>query len=200
MNKDLEQKILFITELEKLKLVLRTNKTIDKKRAENSAEHSWHIALMALIFKDNFIYRNYDLFKVIKMLLIHDVVEIDAGDTNLYRRNVEETRSKEDQAAKRIFGLLPKEFCDEFYQLWIEFDERKTDESMIANAIDNLQPLINHPLSRDENERVLDIKYSEIVNKKKFIKNISEDLWEVAKRYIEYGIQKGLYIDDRDKS
>lgn len=198
MQIDIEKKVLFITELEKLKLVLRTNKTIDKKRCENSAEHSWHIALMAIIFKDNFIYKNYDLLKVITMLLIHDIVEIDAGDINLYHKNVEETKVKEEQAAIRIFGLLPKDFSDEFYNLWNEFEERKTNESKIANAIDNLQPLINHPLSRDENEQVLDIKYSDIINKKKFIKDLSEDLWEVAMYFIEYGVQKGLYIDDRE--
>lgn len=197
MNSDIKQKVDFISELEKLKLVLRTNKKFDKTSLENSAEHSWHIAIMALIFKDNYKTHHYDLLKVLTMLLIHDIVEIDVGDFDLYGKDSEKIHILEEKAAYRIFGLLPKKNAEDFINLWKEFEDRITDESKIANAIDNLQPLINHSLTRNTNEKVLNVKYSEILSKKYFIKEVSDELWDVALYFIENGIINGLYIDDR---
>lgn len=194
---NINSKIKFIEELEKLKLIYRTNKTLDQNRFENSAEHSWHIAIMALILSENIDKLNFDLLKVIKMLLIHDIVEIDVGDINLYKKNIQTSYSDEKVAANRIFGLLPDDLKNEYISLWLEFEDKITNESKVANAIDNLQPLINHVNTRIKGDKVLDIKYSEIINKKGFIKDVSPELWEIALDYIEKGIKKGLYIDDR---
>lgn len=196
MTIKLEKQLEFIKELEKLKTIYRTNQVIDQSRAENSAEHSWHITVMALVFADYFSSRNFDLFKMIKMLLLHDIVEIDAGDVNLYKRNKAEIHQKEQQAAKRIFSLLPEKQKKEFYQLWQEFEEGISEEAKAANVIDSLQPLINHVISRSKGDRVLDIKHSEIMEKKRFIKDISPELWELALQYIHLGLEKDLYIED----
>ena len=197
MTNNISKKLEFIEELEKLKAVCRTNKTLDNGRFENSAEHSWHIAIMALIFEDDLDKLDFDLMKTVKMLLIHDVVEIDAGDVNLYKKDSQKTFSKEKSAAERIFGLLPDNLKNDYVSLWLEFEERKSNEAKVANALDNLQPLINHVITRKKGENVLDIKYSEIIEKKKFIKDISPELWDAALFYIEKGLKQGLYIDDR---
>jgi putative hydrolases of HD superfamily len=124
-SQTLLDKIAFISEVEKLKIIYRQNAVIDKSRAENSAEHSWHIALMAIVLQDHSIFANIDVLKVVKMLLIHDIVEIDAGDTFLYN---EEGRADaheiEKKAAERIFGLLPENFKNEFTALWLEFEAK----------------------------------------------------------------------------
>lgn len=194
----MKNKIAFIEELEKLKVVYRTNMTIGQKRSENSAEHSWHIAMMALVLCEEIDEIEFDLLKVVKMLLIHDIVEIDAGDVNLYKKDVQQTYINEKAAAERIFGLLPGDMKNEYISLWLEFEDKNSNESKVANAIDNLQPLINHVNTRNQNENVLDIKYSEIIEKKKFIKDVSLKLWNVALEYIDKGIEKGLYTDDRE--
>lgn len=198
MRDNANNKIKFIEELEKLKLVYRTNKTLDHNRFENSAEHSWHVAVMALILTENIDKSHFDLLKVIKMLLIHDIVEIDVGDINLYKKNVQTTYLAEKEAANRIFSLLPESLKNEYISLWLEFEDRITDESKIANAIDNLQPLINHVNTQNNGNNVLDIKYSEIIDKKSFIKDVSPELWKIALTYIDKGIEKGLYIDDKE--
>jgi putative hydrolase of HD superfamily len=197
ISKELKKKIDFIIELEKLKTINRENYTLDKNRKENSAEHSWHIAIMALLFEDEFQSTKIDFFKIVKMLLIHDIVEIDAGDTCLYNENLNKNKSySETTAAQRIFGLLPKEKKDEFINLWNEFENRKTNEAIIAASIDNLQPLINHVVTAKDNYNPLNIKKSKVFEKKEFIKNASENLWQIAKQFIDIGVKKGLYIND----
>src|SRR5215207_80229 len=126
----LTQQLAFLNEVEKLKLIYRRNKTIDQTRYENSAEHSWHVALMALILAEHTDTPNVDLFRVVKMLLIHDLVEIYAGDTWLY--DVQATlvqAENETLAAKRLFELLPEDQSAEFHDLWQEFDARATPEA-----------------------------------------------------------------------
>jgi len=196
MDSNLKRKLMFIEELERLKTVYRTNKVIEEERFENSAEHSWHVSIMAILLEENFVSSNLDMLKIIKMLLIHEVVEIDAGDVNVYKKDVLKTQQEEQKAALRIFGLLPSAYNKDFHDHWVEFEERKTMEAKIAAAIDALQPLINHTLTRDKDDQVLDIRVSQIINKKKFIQEISPQLWSVAQHYIKKGVEKGLYIDD----
>jgi len=195
MPTKIEKQLAFIEELEKLKLVYRQNGLLDKSRFENSAEHSWHIALMAVVFQNEA--ANIDLLKVIKMLLIHDIVEIDAGDTFLYDNETSKLQmKKEDDAANRIFGLLPDEQNREFLDLWNEFENCKSDEAKYAKAMDSLQPLLNHYLTAQENFNPAGLRKSEVINKKIFIKDISIPLWELALETINKSVAKGLYIDD----
>lgn len=143
----LEKQIAFIVEIDKLKHIYRKTKVIGAEglglvRHENSAEHSWHIALMAIVLLE---YSNapVDLLKVIKMLLVHDIVEIDAGDTFAFADQSNKSKD-ENAAADRIFGLLPEEQRQEFMELWQEFEARESAESRYANAMDRLMPVLHN--------------------------------------------------------
>lgn len=184
----------FLCEIEKLKTVYRQNMVIDKSRQENSAEHSWHLALMALILKDHASDSGIDVLRVIKMVLVHDLVEIDAGDTFLYDEtgNLDKDE-RESRAAVRIFGLLPPEQCEEFTALWKEFEERKSPDALFAAALDNMQPVINHYLSDGSGIRKHDITVSQIMAKKSFIGDAAPELWEFTKEIIGKSEQKGFY-------
>jgi putative hydrolase of HD superfamily len=143
MNR-LEQQLAFCRELDKLKTVLRRSQLMDASRNENSAEHSWHLASMAMLLTE-YAAEPVDLTRVLKMLLVHDVVEIDAGDTFAYDVvNVATQNEREMRAADRLFGLLPDEQGRELRELWEEFDDRRTPESKYANALDRLQPLMQN--------------------------------------------------------
>ncbi len=193
MTEHLQKSLLFISEMEKLKKVQRRNKTLDSGRFENSAEHSWHVALMAFLLKDYFS-EGIDITKVVKMLLIHDVVEIDTGDTFLYHeREKMLVEHREENAAYRLFGLLPAPEKDEYLSLWLEFEDGVTPEAECAAVLDALQPLINHLITRNENENPFGLTWSQVIEKKNFIKSISPELWEVAQNLIIKSVEKGLY-------
>lgn len=191
----LEKQIQFIKELEKLKVIYRQNRVLTPDRFENSAEHSWHIVIMALILEDTCCLNELDMMKVMKMLLIHDIVEIDAGDAFLYddvRRTEAET--SEVLAANRIFGLLPENQREDYLSLWQEFEEHESKEARYAKAMDALQPLLNHSLTGLENTH--NLTKSQVMEKKIFIKDVSEKLWEVALEAIETCVSKGLFRDE----
>ena len=142
MKERLEKQINFILELDKMKNMYRQTYVLHEDRKENDAEHSWHIAIMAILLSE---YANseIDTAKVIKMLLLHDVIEIDAGDTYCYDAVGNSTKAeREEKAARRIFGLLPEDQCTEFYELWREFEDSVTKEARFAAVLDRLQPLM----------------------------------------------------------
>lgn len=140
----LDQQIQFILEIDKLKSILRRTSLISEARRENSAEHSWHIALMAVLLIEH-ANETLDLIHVVKMLLIHDIVEIDAGDTFAYAGiNKADQQAKETVAAERIFGLLPNDQAVELRALWEEFDAMSTPEAKFANAVDRLMPILHN--------------------------------------------------------
>jgi putative hydrolases of HD superfamily len=184
----------FLCEIEKLKTVYRQNIVIDKSRNENSAEHSWHLAVMAIILFDHSKNPDIDLLRVIKMVLIHDLVEIDAGDTFLYDETGNlDKEERENRAAERIFGLLPEEQEKEIVSLWKEFDERKTPDALFASALDNMQPVINHYLSDGCGISGHRITMTQIIEKKEFIREASPELWEYTKEIISKSAEKGFY-------
>jgi putative hydrolases of HD superfamily len=139
----LDSQLRFLLEADKLKAVLRQSTLIDASRKENSAEHSWHLALMALVLRD-YSPPGTDLSRVTAMLLLHDLVEIDAGDLFAYAGSVAQARQEvaERAAADRIYALLPPEQAEEFRSLWDEFEERRTQEAKFARALDRLQPML----------------------------------------------------------
>jgi len=140
----LEQQIQFVLEVDKLKSVLRRTSLINEARRENSAEHSWHIALLAMILAEH-ADEPVNLLHVIKMLLIHDIVEIDAGDTFAYSNvSKADQHTKERLAAERIFGLLPEDQRDEMLALWEEFEAMQTPEAKFANAMDRFMPTLHN--------------------------------------------------------
>ena len=145
VNIRLQHQINFIVEIDRLKQVLRQTFITDKSRQENSAEHSWHIALMAMIFSEYAEIPQIDVLRVVKMLLIHDLVEIDAGDTFCYDDVAcEDQHTRELKAAERIFNLLPEDQAQQLMSLWNEFEACQTLNSRFANALDRLQPLLSN--------------------------------------------------------
>lgn len=141
ISSELQQQVLFLREIDKLKGVLRQSPLLDKSRQENSAEHSWHLAMYALILSEHAI-AQVNVARVIKMLLIHDIVEIDAGDTPLHGKQDGSQFEREQEAAKRLFGLLPEAQHDELHALWHEFEQGHSDDAQFAKALDRFQPLL----------------------------------------------------------
>ena len=144
MDKErLLKQIEFITEIDKLKQIYRQNVVIGTSRNENDAEHSWHLAIMAILLSEYVEDEKLDLLRVIKMLIIHDLVEIDAGDTFCYDEKAKEDKAqREEKAAERLFNILPSDQAEEIMDLWKEFEEKETLEARFAACMDRLQPLI----------------------------------------------------------
>lgn len=148
-KKRFEQQIFFLKEIDKIKNVFRQTRLLDNSRYENDAEHAWHLAMMAMTLAEYANESRLDVFKVIEMVLIHDIVEIDAGDTFLYNTALQAKKAgKEARAARRIFGLLPKDQQRVFLKLWKEFEARETPEAKFAAALDRLEPCIQNASTR----------------------------------------------------
>jgi putative hydrolase of HD superfamily len=186
---ELNEQINFLREVEKLKCVVRANKTVDG-RFENSAEHSWHVALMALLLEEH-ASSSLDMLKVTKLLLIHDIVEIDAGDTWIYDENQDSKLENETKAANRLFSLLPENQKQEYIGLWNEFENRSSEEAKFAAAIDGIQPLLNHIVTGSANDGVLSVE--KVRSKKIYIKEFAPNLWNLVEDLIEESEVLGLY-------
>jgi len=185
----LNDQIAFLREMEKLKGVLRANKTIDG-RFENSAEHSWHVTMMALLLEEHA--RNpLDMLRVTKLLLIHDIVEIDAGDTWLYDENQDSKLHTETKAANRIFSLLPENQGEEYLSLWLEFESQSSEEAKFASVIDGIQPLLNHLITGNANDGV--IPAERVRSKKEYIRKYAPKLWNLVEGLINESKNQGLY-------
>lgn len=194
ISADLQARMRFLNEIEKLKMIYRQNVVVDGSRAENSAEHSWHVALMAILLLPHSDLQGIDLLRVVKMLLIHDIVEIDAGDTFLYDELANlDKEAREEKSAQRIFGMLPMAQRDELLELWREFDRRDTPDSLFAAALDGLHPLMNHLASDGKGIRKHHLRTQQIVDKKKFIGEASAELWGYARTVISQSEARGLY-------
>jgi putative hydrolase of HD superfamily len=181
----LAQQLEFIAEVDKLKGILRQTRVMDGSRQENSAEHSWHLAVMAVLLNEH-AREGVDVQRVVKMLLIHDVVEIDAGDTFCY--NAAATVGKEERergAAERLFGLLPEEQSREFRDLWEEFEARGTAEAQFANALDRLQGLLQNYHNGGGTWRLHGITRDQVLNRMRPIENASPVLWGYVLRVID---------------
>lgn len=191
MNNLLKQ-IEFIKEIDKLKYIFRKTKLINSDRPENDAEHSWHLAMMAIILAEHS-NEPIDVAKVMKMVLIHDIVEIDSGDVFAYDTTKSHDNFDEElKAARRIFGILPEEQAEEFINLWIEFEEMKTPESKFARSLDRLEPLLQNASNNGGTWREFDVKYDQVMEKKQVIKDGSEELWKFAENLIDESVEKGI--------
>lgn len=148
--KKIQEQINFLMEIDKVKGILRQSVILgDVNRRENDAEHSWHMALCAITLREYVNFENIDLEKVLKMILLHDVVEIYSDDTPAFSQyNKEEKFQKELVAAQKIFGLLPEEQYKEYFKLWLEFENMETDDAKFANVFDRFQGFIQN-LSSD---------------------------------------------------
>jgi len=191
-TENLLKQIDFIKEIDKIKYIQRRTKLFNSNRRENDAEHSWHLAMMAIVLSE-YSDGEIDLLKVIKMVLIHDIVEIDAGDTFIYDQNKNHENTEEElKAAQRIFGILPKEQAEEFIKIWVEFEEGISNEAKFAKTMDRLEPLLQNISNDGGTWKEFGVKYQTVYDKKKVIKNGSTELWKFAENLINDSVKKGI--------
>lgn len=187
----LHQQIQFILEIDRLKNILRQTLLTDSSRRENSAEHSWHIAVMAIVMAE-YAPENTDIMRAVKMLLIHDLVEIDAGDTPCYdvQGNVDKA-DREQQAADRLFGLLPTDQSAELRQLWEEFEAQTTATAQFATALDRLQPLLHNQQTKGENWQRFQVTRREVERRVAPIAVGSPQLWAFTQQVLDDCVAAG---------
>lgn len=190
-NHKLTQQIQFIIEIDKLKSILRQTLLTDGSRQENSAEHSWHLAMMAIVLAEG-APANVDMLRVIKMLLLHDIVEIDAGDTFCYdiTGNLDKVE-RELLAAQRIFALLPVEQGAELRALWEEFEAQQTASAKWARALDCLQPLLNNQQTQGHTWRLHGVTRSQVLHRMRAVEKGAPALWPLVEQIIEDCVAAG---------
>lgn len=187
----LTQQIQFILEIDRLKQILRQTLLTDGSRRENSAEHSWHLAMMAMLLAE-YAPQPIDLLRVIKMLLIHDLVEIDAGDTFCYDLQGNQTKAdRELQAADRIFGLLPSDQNSELRILWSEFETQQTPEAQFAAALDRLQPMLHNQQTQGGTWRLHGITRAQVLARMQPVKAGTPQLWSLVEEAIDACVNAG---------
>jgi putative hydrolase of HD superfamily len=189
----LDAQLAFILELDKLKSVYRLARVkTDGNRRENSAEHSWHICLIAHVLSD---YANepVDINKVTRLLLVHDIVEIDAGDTFAFAPQavLDEQPEKELSAARRLFGLLPEHQRDELLNLWLEFEGRNTPEARFAVAIDRIAPLFMNVANEGGSWRHHSPTRSQVLKRNEFIQISAPKLWNYVLTQVDLAVTRG---------
>ena len=196
MLERLQQQLAFTNELEKLKATHRNNRTLDAYRFENSAEHSWQGALMALVFRE-YIPEEVNLEKVMSMLLIHDLGEIYAGDTFIFDDVGKiDSYHRELESLKISLDKLPSDQQDSFLGLWQEFETGISIEAKYARVLDALVPLLNHLEVAQPHDNPHGLTKSQVISKKSFIQETSETLWELAQEVIDQNVAKGLYLNE----
>lgn len=192
----LEKQIAFLTEVDKEKNIFRQTYLADGKRKENDAEHSWHLALAAVLLKEH-MKEDADLGRVMTMVLIHDLVEIDAGDTYAYDTEGAATkREREVKAADRIFGILPEDQGTYLRELWDEFEAYETAEAKYAHLLDNFQPLMLNDASDGKSWEEHGVHKSQVCRRNARIPETSEIVWEKMLEIMDKHIEKGhLHAD-----
>jgi len=192
MATHLSDQIQFLLEADKLKEIERRSYLVSGNRKENSAEHSWHLALMSMVLSE-YANESIDRFKVLRMLIVHDLVEIDAGDTFCYDTKGNSSKAaREEKAAERIFGILPDHQGKEFRELWEEFEARQTPEARFAAALDRLMPLLhnlkNHGRSWQENGVTAD----QVYQRNQHMAEGSQTLWNYIKAELDQAVAAGV--------
>ena len=193
----LEQQIEFCREIDKEKMIGRQTYLSDGSRKENDAEHAWHMAIMTFLLCE-YANKEIDVLKTIMMLLIHDLVEIDAGDTYAYDDAAKSTqREREEKAADRIFGMLPEDQGTKLRALWEEFEACETAESRFARTMDNIQPLILNDASNGKSWVEHGVHLRQIMNRNQNTAKGSEILWEhLYNNMIRKHVDLGHIIND----
>ncbi|MEA5427784.1 HD domain-containing protein [Arcicella lustrica] len=175
---ELLKQIEFIKEIDKLKYIQRKTKLFNSDRHENDAEHSWHLAMMVLVLAEHS-NETIDVLKVLKMVLIHDIVEIDAGDTFLYDTTKNHVNTDEEFiAAQRIFGILSPKQAQEYIDIWLEFEEGKSNEAKFAKTMDRLQPILQNRSNQGGTWTEYNVSYETVFEKIKGMQKGSESIWQ----------------------
>lgn len=192
MKNRLIEQIRFLTEIDKLKHIQRQTLLLDRSRRENDAEHSWHLAVMAVVLAEHADHPDLDLTRVIKMVLIHDLVEIDAGDAYAYDPEAQQAKAERELvAADRIFALLPDDQAREFRALWDEFEERATPEARFAAALDRMQPLLHNILTEGEQWKKHGVVLQQVIERCSPIEDGSAFLWNHMRGLLDEAIEAG---------
>ncbi|WP_199613862.1 HD domain-containing protein [Paenibacillus alkalitolerans] len=188
-NKQIE----FIVEIDKVKQILRNTILMDASRKENDAEHTWHMAVGAMILSEYANESNLDMLKVFKMILLHDIVEIDAGDTFAYGNvNWQETAEKEKKAAERIFGILPNDQANQLKEIWNEYEEAETPEAKFAQAMDSFMPILHNYRTSGLQWKKLGVTREKVLSRNRRIENGSTILWSYIENIVNDAVEKGF--------
>lgn len=192
----LKKQIDFILEVDKIKNIFRMTKIHDGSRRENDAEHSWHLALMAFLLSEYSKDSTIDILKVMKMCIVHDIVEIDAGDTFCYDTigNIDKLE-REQRAADRIFAILPEDQGKELRGLWEEFDAMETPEAKYAAALDRVQPMILNYLNKGGTWLENHITKKQVIKRNYPIHHGAPELWEFVSELLDDAVQKGYLTE-----
>ncbi|MCI6420586.1 MAG: HD domain-containing protein [Firmicutes bacterium] len=191
MEERLKKQMEFILEVDKIKFIGRQTYLSDGERKENDAEHSWHLALMTALLSEH-ANEKIDVRKTMLMVLVHDIVEIDAGDTYAYDAAGNATkRERELKAAKRIFHLLPEDQAEELFQLWEEFEACETPEAKFAHSMDNIQPIMLNDATGGKAWREHQVKKSQVEKRQESTRAGSETIMEVAEEIIRRNVENG---------
>lgn len=197
MKERLKKQIKFIKEIDKEKTITRQTLLTNGIQKEDDAQHAWHMAIMTLLLSE-YANEEIDILKTISMLLIHDIVEIDAGDTYAYdQKGIKTQRERETKAADRIFGLLPEDQKVKFRMLWEEFENNETPEARFAHTMDNFQPIMLNDATNGKMWEENKVRLSQILKRNEKTKLGSKILWEYSyKNFIEPNVKKKKIIDD----
>ncbi len=195
VDERLARQIGFLVEIDKLKNVERMSVISDASRRENTAEHSWHLAMCALVLADR-AGPEVDIGRAILMCLVHDIVEVDAGDTYIYAPDRSHKADAEAAAADRLFGLLPDELGAELRSLWEEYESHETPTGAFAYSIDRLQPMLLNAVTGGRTWTENGIRQSQVREKNQPIEAGSSDLWMLASGIIDAAVDEGVLAPD----
>lgn len=191
-NKKLKSQLDFLVEIDKMKNIFRRTVIIDKSRRENDAEHSWHFAMLAMILEE-YSSQKVDVTKAIKIALVHDLVEVYAGDTFAYDEKAkQDKRQRELEAADKIFGMLPPEQGVYIRALWDEFEAKETPESKYANVCDRLQPLMHNYLTDGHTWKEGDVHAPQVLERMDIIRETAPELWKAVEGMVKISIEQGI--------
>jgi putative hydrolase of HD superfamily len=189
--KEIENVLDFMIEIEKLKGVNRKSRPVGLGRYENSAEHSWHVCLSALMLRD-YANEDIDIDRVIRMLLIHDLGEIDAGDTIIYGSETKELKDKEAAGLERVLSFLPENKCKEYMDLWYEFEAGETPDSKYAKAIDRVPPLLHNLNDDGHTWKKNNIPKEKVLSLNSRINDGSQELWKIIEARLQKAVTDGI--------
>ncbi len=193
-NKKLAKQIEFAIEIDKMKQIMRVNLLADGARRENDAEHSWHFAVMAMLLEE-YSAEKVDVNRCIKIALVHDLVEVYAGDTYAYdAKGNEDKLERELAAADKLFGLLEPEQAAYFRGLWDEFEAKETPEAKYANAIDRIQPLMLNYLTDGQTWQANQVHSGQIYKRMDIIRTATPELWKIVEGIIKTSVEKGILL------
>jgi len=188
----LKQQIAFIAECDRLKEIFRQTLNPTSRRAENDAEHSWHLCLCVIVLAEHANQPPLDVLRVLKMVIVHDLVEIDAGDTFAYdTAAMAGQHEREARAADRIFGLLPADQAQEFRALWDEFEEKQTPEAKFATAVDRFQPMLLNCLTQGAAWNRHGVTHDRVVARNRHIADGCTELWTYAEQMLNEVVAAG---------